>query len=191
MDQALSVMVDVIKTSGMIAPALFILLHVFRQMMFIPVVAVCMAGGILFGSVYGTLYSLIGISLTSFLFYFVVQKLPKMKVKLVGMKQKWVGRHRNLSIGQIAILRLIPFVHFHLLSFCLIEASGNFKEYMKSSVYTNAPVAVLYTYFGHSLDKLTPFASVVILILLGILFYLFRQKQLIIKWNDFFSRTAS
>ena len=49
-DQSLEVFMDSV---GWLAPFLFILLHLLRPLLFLPVIAVCIAGGYLFGFVEG------------------------------------------------------------------------------------------------------------------------------------------
>lgn len=189
-DPYLDELLYVIQVSGILAPLLFILLHVLRPLFFLPVIFICMFGGVLFGATAGAVYSIIGISITSLTFYFVVHRMPKAFTKFKALREKWVGERVDLSIPQVAILRLIPFIHFHLLSFCLIEMTTNFREYMKGSVYSNIPVAVTYTVFGNFLEELSMGASISLILSLIVLFYLFRKKQIIITWNDFFKKSA-
>jgi len=186
MEDGLSLLFVFIEAGGVLAPIVFIFFHIFRQFLFIPVTLVCMAGGILFGSVLGTLYSLIGLCLCSLFFYFVIGKLPKTHEKLSKLKRKWFGEYRNVTVAQTAILRLIPFIHFHLLNFCLIEKNRSYQSYLKNSIITNLPLAFFYSVFGEFISGFTPEMIVIILFSLLILSYLFREKMSIIKWRDFF-----
>ena len=186
MEDGLSLLFVFVEAGGIIAPLAFIFFHVFRQFLFIPVTLVCMAGGILFGSVLGTVYSLIGLVLCSLGFYLLVEKLPKTHERLSRLKRKWFGEYRNLTVTQTAILRLIPFVHFHLLNFCLIEKNRSYPTYFKNSILTNLPLAFFYSVFGEFISGFTPELIAIILFSLFILTYLFREKMSIIKWADFF-----
>lgn len=181
-------LLGIIEFGGFLAPIAFILFHLLRQFLFIPVVVVCMAGGVLFGVVYGTIFSLFGLFLSSFLFYLIIDQLPKTYEKLSNIKRKWFGEYRNLTVGQVAILRLIPFVHYHLLNFCLMERDRSFQSYLKASLLTNIPLAFLYTMFGQFILTFTPIMIGIFIFSLAILFYLFREKMTIIKWCDFFAR---
>ena len=145
-----------IEVGGIWAPVVFIFFHIFRQFLFIPVSLVCMAGGMLFGSVFGTIFSLFGLILSSILFYFVIGKLPKTHEKLSRLRKKWFGEFRNVTVAQSAILRLIPFIHFHLLNFCLLEKNRSFNTYLKNSVLSNLPFAFFYSVFGQFIREFTP-----------------------------------
>ncbi|UII55129.1 VTT domain-containing protein [Cytobacillus spongiae] len=187
MDEQFSMLFVLVEAGGILAPILFILVHFLRQFLFIPVAIICIAGGVLFGTVFGTVYSLFGLMLSSLLFFMLIHRMPKTHQKLSTIKKRWFGEYRNLTVAQIAILRLIPFVHYHLLSFCLLERKKSFKEYMKGSWLTNFPLAFFYTTFGEFISRFTPTILVIILFSLSILVYLLREKMAVIKWNEFFN----
>ncbi|WP_010651112.1 TVP38/TMEM64 family protein [Oceanobacillus massiliensis] len=175
-----------IEMGGLFSPLLFIVFHLLRPMLFLPVVFICISGGVLFGPVAGSVYSIIGITLSSILFYTMIGWMPKSLNRLIQVKQKLMGKHSELTTSQVTLLRLVPFIHFHLLSLCLIEVSSGFKEYMKSSFLSNIPFALIYTSIGGWLSHLTPFYIFAFLIVLLPFIYILRRKEIIIKWQDFF-----
>lgn len=180
-----------IEKGGLFAPLLFISFHLLRPLLFLPVIFICISGGILFGAVAGTLYSLVGITLSSVIFYGIIRWLPNTSHKLVNIKQKLIGKQAQITTPQITLLRLIPFIHFHLLSFCLIEVSTGFKDYTKSSLLSSIPFALIYTSIGQWLSDLSP---LLLLIFLGALLpfiYLLRKKEMYIKWHDFFQKKST
>ncbi|MDX8359341.1 TVP38/TMEM64 family protein [Cytobacillus sp. IB215316] len=187
MNEAMTMLFVITDSSGYMAPIIFIFFHLVRQFIFIPVPIVCIAGGVLFGSVLGTVYSIIGLSMAGIMFFILFQYIPKVFQKMLSLKKKWLGDHVNFTIAQISILRLIPFIHYHLLSLCIVEISKNFKDYLKFSVMANIPVALFYTVFGQFMKQFSPTLIITILLSLTLLFYLLREKQVIIKWGDFFS----
>src|SRR5699024_1202786 len=121
--------------------------------------------GVLFGTVAGTIYSLIGITLSSVAFYGIIHWMPKTLEKLLHLKQKLIGQQSSFTTPQIAVLRLVLFIHFHLLSLCLMEISVGFKYYTKTSLLSNIPLSFLYTYIGKCLSTLSPLHVVVFLAL--------------------------
>jgi uncharacterized membrane protein YdjX (TVP38/TMEM64 family) len=191
MEKLSMILYDMLQTGGVFAPLGFIILHLLRQFLFLPVGFICIIGGVLFGAVFGTFYSVIGITLTSFFFYAVFQRMPKVFQKVLALKEKMLGRTTTFSVGQMAILRLIPFIHFHLISICLIEMTSNVKEYTKASFVANVPLAVVYTAFGNWIGSLNVQWMALILFGLLILFYLLRKKELIIPWEDFFAMRST
>lgn len=186
MDESLSMWLGLLEAGGVLAPIAFILFHLLRQFLFIPVTFVCLAGGILFGSIFGTIFSLLGLLLNSLCFYFFIDKMPKTYKKLSALKRKWFGEYRNLTVAQTAVLRLIPFIHFHLLNFCLMEKNRHFRPYMKHNLLSNLPLAFLYSAFGQFIDLFTPLATGIIFLTLIVLAYLLRERVTVIKWRKFF-----
>lgn len=175
-----------IEMGGLFAPILFISFHLLRPLFFLPVVFICVSGGILFGAVAGTFYSLIGITLSSMMFYGLIRWMPNTFVKLVQMRKKMIGKNLGLTTSQVAVLRLVPFIHFHLLSLCLIEISANFKDYTKASFLSNIPLAFVYTTIGQWISSLSPMYLFLFLLALLPLIYSLRHKEMIITWKEFF-----
>lgn len=186
MNDQLAVLFVMIETAGFLAPIAFILFHVLRQFLFIPVALVCIAGGVVFGSFWGIVFSIVGLMLSNILFFFLINKLPKMHNKLSRLKKRWFGEYRNLTVGQITVLRLIPFVHYHLLNFCLIERSKSFTDYIKCSWLTTFPLAVFYTVFGEFISRFSTSMILLIIFSLAILVFVLREKVTVIKWREFF-----
>ncbi|MGX4669867.1 TVP38/TMEM64 family protein [Cerasibacillus sp. JNUCC 74] len=175
-----------IEAGGLFAPLLFISFHLIRPLFFLPVMFICISGGILFGTIAGTVYSLIGITLSSIFFYFFVHKMPKSMNRFQKLKERIIGKQKSLTTSQIALLRLIPFIHFHLLSLCLLEISAGFKDYTKSSFFSNIPLAFIYTSIGQWIANLTPLHLSLFFLLLFPCVYMLRRKEVHIKWQEFF-----
>lgn len=191
MDKELSLLLVLFQSGGMLAPLAFIIFHSLRQFLFIPVAVVCVAGGIMFGTVAGTFYSLLGLTISSILFFLVIGKFPRTQEKLSSIRRKWFGEYRNLTSGQIGVLRLIPFVHYQLINFCLMERYKGLKEYTKATIITNLPLAFFYTVFGQFISRFTPTLILIILFSLSVLVYILREKVTVIKWGVFFKKNEA
>jgi len=179
-------MMYLIEIAGVWGPFCFILLHLLRPIFFLPVVFLCMTGGLLFGSFWGAVYSLIGVTLSSLLFYKLRTWMPKPFRKINVLKNKVFGKNHELTVPQIALLRLLPFMHFYLLSLCLYDLATDFKDYARSSVYTNIPLAILYTVSGEWITRLSPSVIALIFLLVIPFLYMLRKKQATIQWQEFF-----
>lgn len=186
MGETLVFLISATEKGGMLMPFLFILLHLLRPLFFIPAAVVCAAGGILFGTAAGMFYSLIGLLLSSFQFYVVINNMPKTNKKINELKVKWFGEDRNLTAGQIAVMRLLPFVHYHLLNFCLLQKNKSLLRFMKASFFVNLPPAFLYTAFGENIKRFSPSAVLFCVLFIAILVYVLRDRKTVIKWREFF-----
>lgn len=187
MEYVSHLVITLIESGGLFAPILFICFHLLRPLFFLPVIFICIFGGMMFGPINGTLYSVIGITLSSIFFYGLIHFMPKTFHRLIYIKHKIIGKEKELNTFQIGLLRLIPFIHFHLLSLCLIEISSSFKDYLKSSFLTNLPLAFIYTFIGQTIAKLTPLYAVLLCVMIIPLVYITRRKEINIKWQVFFS----
>ncbi|MFC7061573.1 TVP38/TMEM64 family protein [Halobacillus seohaensis] len=178
-----------IEHQGIWAPLLFIAIHLLRPFLFLPVMFLCITGGLLFGPIAGTAYSVIGTLLSSILFYRMIRMVPSVFKKLQRMYDRWNKNRSKLTVKQVAILRLIPFIHFHLLSYCLIQISSDFKDYAKSSFLANLPVAFVYTSVGQWITLFSLPMVIVASSALIILCFMIRKKSEVFLWNDFFQTT--
>lgn len=161
----------IIEQAGWLAPILFILFHLLRPILFVPVVVVCIAGGYLFGFINGTLYSIVGLSLMSAAFYKVVNHFSSVREKMLTLKRK-VIKDQKMTVGQVIILRMMPFVHFHLLSLYLIDMTKSYKEYMKYSVLGIIIPSMVYTAFGQLITDMSWHISLLFLACLIVLYSL-------------------
>ncbi|RSD27670.1 TVP38/TMEM64 family protein [Mesobacillus subterraneus] len=191
MEDAWSLLLIVVESGGWYAPLMFVLFHVFRQFVFIPPAVVCIAGGLLFGAIPGILYSLIGLTGASILFYCLIKQIPETMNKLSKLKKRLVGRFRDLTISQVALLRLVPIIHYQLLSFCLYERKNSFKGFMKASFLTNIPFVIFYTIFGEHIGDFEPLTGILFITMLLMLAYLLREKITFIKWREFFDTKSA
>ncbi|WP_050180502.1 TVP38/TMEM64 family protein [Domibacillus robiginosus] len=166
-----------IEQAGWLGPVLFIFLHLIRPFLFLPVVVVCVAGGYLFGFLGGAVYSIIGLSLMSAVFYKLVNHFPRVGERMLKLKRKVAGE-RKMTIGQVMVLRVMPFVHFHLLSLYLMDMTKSYREYMHYSVLGVITPALLYTAFGEVIERMPWYESLTFLTVLLVLYaFLERRKK--------------
>ncbi len=158
-----------IENAGWMAPIFFLVLHLIRPFVFLPVVAVCIIGGVAFGFIQGMILSYIGLVLMSAIIYFLLERLPKFHRKMTKLKER-IFPDRSLTVGQVMILRIMPFVHFQLLCFYLMDMTKSFKEYMYYSALGLMLPAIVYTAFGQSITEFPWYLTLLFLALLVVLF---------------------
>ncbi|PXW90076.1 putative membrane protein YdjX (TVP38/TMEM64 family) [Streptohalobacillus salinus] len=185
MDQ-LERVIEAIRESGwFVAPLIYLLIHFIRPIIFIPVILLFIAAGLIFGIVPGIVLSLVGIMLSSVQFYGLTKLMPSMTHRLVRMKKKLIGEERHVTIEQIAVLRLLPFIHFHLLSFIIYEKTSTFKKYMEESFYSSVMMVVIYTVIGQTITELSPLGVGMLTVLLIPLIYFLRKEENIHRIKQF------
>jgi len=186
MNEQTELVVQLMETSGVLAPIAFIALHLVRQFLFIPVIIVCLAGGYLFGVTFGTMFSLIGLTFSSLINYHLFEILPDVRKKFYEIKRKRFSPYVQLTTGQIAVLKMFPIMNYQLLNLFVMEKKPRFGPYAVVSFITNIPVVLLYSFLGRFLQLLTLENAIVFTIILFSLVILLRQRFVTIKWKDFF-----
>lgn len=112
--------------------------------------------------------------------------MPFLTNRLMKMKSKIKTNDKQLTVGQITILRLIPFIHYHLLSFLLYESTDDFQSYVSASFYTVIPMSVVYTTIGQSVINFSPLVSLILLAsLTTLLLFISRKKPNVLAYVNF------
>lgn len=137
---------------GVAAPVVFMLVYVLATLFFLPGSIITLAGGALFGPVWGTLYNLTGATLGAALAFLAARYLAADQVR-----RRAGGRTRQLIDGVdregwrfVAFVRLVPLFPFNLLNYALGVTGIRFWHYVVTSYVCMFPGAVAYTYLGYA-----------------------------------------
>jgi uncharacterized membrane protein YdjX (TVP38/TMEM64 family) len=137
---------------GALAPLVFIAGYAIGTVFFLPGLLFTLAGGALFGPVYGTLYSLTGATLGATLAFLTARYLAQDRVA-----QHAGSRLRALVEGVedegwrfVAFVRLVPLFPFNLLNYALGLTRIRLSHYVISSFVFMAPAGAAYTYLGYA-----------------------------------------
>jgi uncharacterized membrane protein YdjX (TVP38/TMEM64 family)/rhodanese-related sulfurtransferase len=141
-----------VESAGIVGPLLFIAIYAAATVLFLPGAVVTLAGGALFGPVWGTLWNLSGATLGAVLAFLIARHLGS----------DWVARRagprlRNLDEGVsaegwrfIAFVRLVPLFPFNLLNYALGLTRIPLKAYALASAAFMLPGALAYTWLGYT-----------------------------------------
>ena len=147
--QALEQWVD---GAGVAGPLLFMLIYALGTVLFLPGSVLTLAGGAIFGPVWGTLYNLTGATLGATLAFIVARYLAADWVEA-----KVGGRLKSIKTGVeaegwrfVAFVRLVPLFPFNLLNYALGLTRIGFVPYVVTSYIAMLPGAMAYTYLGYA-----------------------------------------
>lgn len=141
---------------GGAAPVLYIGLYALAAVLFLPGSILTLAGGALFGPVWGTLYSLTGATAGAVLAFLVARYLAAQRV------QAWLAAHadertKHLLQGVeaegwrfVAFTRLVPLFPFNLLNYALGLTRIPLAHYALASFVFMLPGALAFTYLGYA-----------------------------------------
>ena len=140
-----------VREAGPAGPVLFMVIYALATVFFLPGSVLTLAGGALFGPVWGTLINLTGATLGAALAFLVARYLAADWVQ-----RKTGGRLRQLKEGVeqegwrfVAFVRLVPLFPFNLLNYALGLTRIRFLEYVIASWLFMLPGAIAYTYVGY------------------------------------------
>lgn len=141
-----------ISNAGIAGPVLFMLIYALATIFFLPGSVLTLAGGALFGPVYGTIYNLTGATLGAGLSFLVARYLAADWVE-----KKTGGRLRQLKHGVesegwrfVAFVRLVPLFPFNLLNYALGLTRIRFWHYLLATYVFMFPGGLAYTYLGYA-----------------------------------------
>jgi len=141
-----------VKTLGLLAPVVFIILYCLATLFFLPTMILTLAGGALFGPLLGVILNLIGATLgASFAFFisrfwiyswFNARKNERINKLIIGVEQRgWKF---------VALLRLVPLIPFNLVNYGLGLTRIKFSHYAVTTFIFLIPAEIISTYCGYA-----------------------------------------
>jgi len=139
-----------ISRLGEMGPLVFIGMYAVATVFFLPGSVMTLAGGAIFGPVWGVFYSLAGATIGATIAFMISRYLAADWVE-----QKANARIRRLKRGVeaegwrfIAFVRLVPLLPFNVLNYALGLTRTRISHYILATFFAMAPGAVAYTYVG-------------------------------------------
>ena len=139
-----------VEALGLWAPVGFVALYMLAAVLFVPGLVMALAGGALFGPVWGSLYNIAGATLGATLAFLVARYV-------LGdwVMRKSRGRASQLIDGVavegwrfVAFVRLVPVFPFNLLNYALGLTRIPLVTYVVASAVCMFPGTIAYTWLG-------------------------------------------
>lgn len=140
-----------VEGAGAAGPVLYMGLYAMATVLFLPGAVITLAGGALFGPLWGTLWNLTGATVGAGLAFLIARYLGA----------DWVARRagprmQRLNDGVaaegwrfVAFVRLVPLFPFNLLNYALGLTRISFLTYLLATWVFMLPGAFAYTWLGH------------------------------------------
>jgi len=173
---------NIMDSMGKWAPFTFISIYALRPIVLFPASILTVAGGISFGPVTGTLYSVIGATAGAVLALFVARMLGRDFILLVfGDRLSGIESAISMQGTRIFfILRLIPVMPFDIVNYTAGLMRIRLSQYILGTVSGLIPATFVYTYFGDSLRKIYSiqfFLSLLLFVFLIAAPYLYEKNR--------------
>ena len=155
---------DAISCCGSWAAVAYIGLFTVLPAFFFPVAVLALAGGLLFGLLWGSIYTFLGAILNCTLMFLLARYAGRDKVEQLIQKKLspvWQARLRNLNSGSgfalLVILRLIPAVPYNLINYAFGLTSMSYGTYILGSALGIIPGTLAFINIGDkALDVTSP-----------------------------------
>ncbi|MCK4863905.1 MAG: VTT domain-containing protein [Gammaproteobacteria bacterium] len=140
-----------VKDAGSAGPIVFMLIYIIGTVFFLPGSVLTLAGGALFGPVYGAFYNLTAATIGAMISFIAARYLAHDWVE-----KKTGGRMKQLKQGVegegwkfVAFVRLVPLFPFNILNYALGLTKIKFSHYSIATYIFMLPGAIAYTYLGY------------------------------------------
>ncbi|OQZ02487.1 MAG: hypothetical protein B6D35_01135 [Candidatus Brocadia sp. UTAMX2] len=175
-----------VKENRTAAPLFFIAITGLRPILFfLPSMGLTIVAGVLFGTVWGTVYVVIGGALSTLVGFYFARWLGRDVVKRLVNKSSIIRTldERSRMYGKHAVLYMRLFnLPWDMVSYWAGLSGICFSDYYRASLIPLVPISFLYTYFGSHV--LTPtsagfIVSLSIMLVMGAIPYLkpkFKKK---------------
>ena len=155
---------DIISQFGNWAAIAYIGLFTLLPAFFFPVAVLALAGGLLFGLWWGSLYTFLGAILNCTLMFLLARSAGRKKVEALLQKKLspvWQQRIRHLNSSSgfllLIVLRLIPAVPYNLINYAFGLTAMSFRTYILASAIGIIPGTLAFINIGDkALDISSP-----------------------------------
>ncbi|KGO14422.1 membrane protein [Clostridium botulinum] len=172
---------EYINSYGAIAPIIYIILFTLVPLTLFPDSILAIAGGMAFGMVEGSIYTIIGVICGASLSFYIARLLGRTVVeKLIRGKGKWFedGVEKN-GFLVVFILRLIPLVPFDIISYGAGLSKIKFKDFILATMVGIIPGILVFINLGDKVLNIKSkqfVISVVLLVLLCLVSFIMKKR---------------
>ena len=153
-----------ISRSGTWAAAVYVLCFTVMPAFFFPVAVLALAGGLLFGLFWGSLYTFLGAVLNCTLMFYLARYVGRDKIEAMLQKklspiwrQRLSGLNSSRGFLLLVILRLIPAVPYNLINYAFGLTAMPFRTYILASAIGIIPGTLAFINIGDkALDVTSP-----------------------------------
>ena len=137
---------------GILGPFIYVILYAVGTVAFVPGSLFALAGGALFGPVWGSVLNLFGATLGASLAFLTARYLAGdwTSRKTGGSLKRLVSGVEAEGWRFVAFVRLVPLFPFNLSNYALGLTKIGFLPYVITSLICMAPGAIAYTWLGHA-----------------------------------------
>lgn len=162
---------DLVRSADPAAPLFFVVLYVVATVLVVPGAVLTVAGGVLFGTAWGTVLSLIAASVGAGVAFEVGRWLGRDQVERIAGERisrfdAWLGRR---GFTAVLYVRLIPILPFNVLNYAAGVTGLRRRDYLLGTVVGIIPGTFAYAALGGNFDDPSSPAFIVAVVLIIVL----------------------
>jgi uncharacterized membrane protein YdjX (TVP38/TMEM64 family) len=165
---------QMVLSYGALSVVAYEFLHIIRPFTFIPVTPFTIAGGYIYGHVFGLALAMVGTTLAAVITFFLSRYLFRdyLKKRLSTHYAGFDSRFDSGGIFTVAAMRVIPILPFDAVGYVAGVSSIRFRDYLLGTLLGELPGAFVLTMLGNSLTNIDSPWFIVSLALAILLFLL-------------------
>lgn len=143
-----------VMQSSAYGPLIFIGIYALRPLIFFSAALLTVAGGFLFGPVFGVLYTIIGANTSALIAYLIGRYFGQDVLdedESEGFVQKWTERLRNNSFETVMTMRFL-FLPYDLVNYLAGFLRIDWKAFILATILGSIPGTVSFALFGASIE---------------------------------------
>lgn len=144
-------LIDKLDSLGIFAPVLFVSLYCLSSLLCLPTVLVVLAGGALFGPVFGTLLNILGATLGAASGFCISRYLKTDRIGFSRYQraEQLIRKVEHQGWKSVAILRLTPLIPANLVNYGLGLTEIKFSHYLITTIIFLIPNKIMVSYCGY------------------------------------------
>ena len=166
-----------ILSFGLWAPIVYIVFYSLRPLILFPAAVTSMVGGLAFGPVFGTVYTVIGATICAVVEFFVARFFGRgaiarfLKGKLVSVDEA-IEKH---GFATVLLIRLIPNAPYDVQNYSLGLTRVRPRDYCLATFIGIIPGTFMFVYLGYSLSDPKQLWKIMLAALLFVGLYLLQK----------------
>jgi uncharacterized membrane protein YdjX (TVP38/TMEM64 family) len=167
---------------GIWGPLIYILLYAVGPSFLVPGAVMTIAGGLAFGTLWGSVYSLLGADFGALVAFGAGRFLGRSFVsRIVGVRfERLMGRIERYGFQIIFYLRLVPVIPYNALNLLAGASPIRFRDYFWASMIGMVPGTILFAFLG---DALWHPASPRFALAVGLIVICFAGGEMMRRWR--------
>jgi uncharacterized membrane protein YdjX (TVP38/TMEM64 family)/Fe-S oxidoreductase len=176
---------NLIAGYGFLAPAIYMLIYTLAPVLLLPGLPITIVGGILFGPIWGVVYTISGATAGACLAFLVARYIARDWVESKLRSPRWRRLDKEVEKHgwkMVAFTRLIPAFPFNLLNYAFGLTKIKFSHYAITTFICMLPACIAFIVFSSSLldlirGKVSPglIIGVVLIVLVSLLPFLYKK----------------